>query len=132
MLNTHSWRQCRLAGFRTNVAAVAVCIGSALASPVAAEERGGGTRYDRAALSEIARDVLTRGSIPQSVPEPTAPAAPPLEEISVDAAAEPEAPVAHIAPVREGTRVATPPGSAMAVKPAREAAAPTGYRSNSS
>src|SRR5262245_28654942 len=78
-----------LLGFRRGVASatsatIAMLIWSGLVAPVGGEEGAARPTYDRAVLSEIARDVLRRGATGtgQSVPEPTAPGAEPAHEFA--------------------------------------------------
>ena len=90
MSMTYSQRPRCLPGFRKGVAPavssmIAVLIWSGLVSPVGGEDRVAVPPYDRAVLSEIAQDVLRRGSTGrnQSVPESTSPGADAKEEMAV-------------------------------------------------
>ena len=138
MFMTYSHRPCCLRGFPRNLAPaisvmITVLIWSGLVSPVGGEERVAVPLYDHAGLSEIARDVLRRAATgpSQSVPEPTAPAATPEEEIAVvESAADPKPPATDLVPAREGISVAIPPTS-TARKKMPPTSATTSYESNS-
>ena len=120
MLMTYSQRRRCLLGFRKSLAPaasamIAALIWSGLASSVGGEEKAAVPPYDRGVLSEIARDVLRRGATGpnQSAPEPTAPGAEAATEFAgVGSAPEPDPPITHIAPAREGISVPIPPKSA--------------------
>ena len=120
MLMTYSQRRRCLLGFRKSLAPaasamIAALIWSGLASSVGGEERAAVPPFDRGVLSEIAQDVLTRGATgpDQSVPEPTAPGAEAAAEFAgVGSAPDPDPPITHIAPAREGISVPIPPKSA--------------------
>ena len=138
MFVTNSQRPRRRLGFRRRVAPaassmIAVLIWSGLVSPASGEDRGTGPRYDRAVLSEIARDVLRRGAAGgnQSVPESTSPMGEAEEELAVaESAPELVPPATHIAPAREGIIVPIPPTSS-APKKVLSKSETTGYQSNS-
>ena len=139
MLTTCSFHPRSLLGFRRVVIApaasamIAVLIWSGLVSPVSGGEGVTVAPYDRAVLSEIARDVLRRGVTGPSLsaPEPTGPAAdPPAETAVVGSTAGPVPPIADSAPAREGIIVPIPPGTS-APRKAPPGSATTSYQSNS-
>jgi subtilisin family serine protease len=111
---------------------IAVLIWSGLVSPVSGGEGVTVAPYDRAVLSEIARDVLRRGATGPSLsaPELAAPAADLPAETVVGSTADPVPPVADSAPVREGITVPIPPGTS-APRKAPPRSATTSYQSNS-
>src|SRR6185369_3326992 len=94
-------------------AVTALLMSAALVCPVAAEQ----PRYDRRVLSDIARDVLSRGANGpiQSVPAQTLPGAEPEPEVPVTET-PPGAPLPATtsAPPRETIAVRIPPGAAEA------------------
>jgi len=138
MLTTCSQRPRGVPGFRKSAAPVvssmiAVLIWSGLVSSVGGEQGLVVPPYDRGMLSEIAQDVLRRGSTGpnQSLPEAISPGAEAQEEIGVvGSALDPVPAYTHIAPAREGTSVSIPPTSS-APKKVLPKSATTSYQSNS-
>ena len=112
-------------------AVTALLMSAALVSPVAAEQPGVVPRYDRRVLSDIARDVLSRGANGpmQSVPAQTLPGAEP--EVTVTEA-PPGAPLpaTSIEPPRETIAVRVPAGATEAPEIVPDTLA-AGYHSNS-
>ena len=142
MFTTCLRRPPRLLGFCRSLApsafaivAVLICFG--LVSPVGGEQGVAVPLLDRAVLSEIAQDVLRRGSTGanQSVPEAMSPAAEAKEATAVVGSGPDSVPnVTHIAPAREGISVPIPPTSSARQKAPQKAlptSAANSYQSNS-
>jgi Subtilase family/CARDB len=136
---TYFQRPRRLPGFRRSFpsaasATIAVLIWSGLVSPVGGEQGLVLPPYDRGILSEIAQDVLRRGSTGpnQSLPEAISPGAEAQEEVVVVGSAPDPVPApTHIAPAREGTSVSIPPTSSAPKKKVLPESATTSHQSNS-
>lgn len=126
--------RCPLGLHRILASGLAVAICSAIGSPVRAAEHVAATPYDRAALAEIAQDVL-RGatSADESVPEETLPlaeAAPAATDVSAEP--DPDSPATDIVPAREAITVPIPLASfASKNDQATPTADTTSYQSNS-
>ena len=87
---------------------------------------------DRETLTEIAEDVLRRAAQgpDRSAPETVAPGKDVVTEIVELGPREPQAPLSHIGPAREGTFVPIPPGARRGTT-VKSAAPADGYHSNS-
>jgi len=111
-------------------ATTAVLLWSGLVSPAGAEDGLHHRAYDRAVLSDIARDVLRRAVTDPEKPQSVGPGSgAPMETVGAEGPDEPTLPVTHIAPAQEGITVSIPPGFAPTPKGVPELA-PAGYRSN--
>ncbi len=136
---TGSQRPRRLLGFRKSLAPatsamIAGLIWSGLASPVGGEEKIAVPSQDRGVLSEIAQDVLRRGSTGpnQSVPEATSPGPHAEKSFAVGGRApDPLPPITHIAPARDAISVPIPPAFSAPKKKIVPESPTTSYRSNS-
>ena len=136
MFMTRASRQRPRGGFRRKLAAavssmIAVLVWSGLGCSVGAEERAPAPPYDHQVLSEMAQEVLRRGTTgpARSAPELTSPGAQGEPELTVLETPLDVAPPADLAPVREGISVPISPGSVPKKKIPAPAAA--GYHSNS-
>jgi subtilase family serine protease len=114
-------------------AAIAALLCAGLTIPAAHGQEGrAAPALDRAALSEIARDVLRYGATAaQSDPEPTSPGAAAASALPIASGArDPAPPTAHIGPVRESISVPIPPRPAARRKTAAQSPSDS-YESNS-
>ena len=115
-------------------ATIAVVIWAGLVAPVRGDEGVAATPYDRAALAEIAADVLMSGatSPDDSVPEETRPLGAAADETAVASEPDPDSPATDMIPASEGTTVPIRRASSASKN---DTAAPTaetaGYQSNS-
>src|SRR5262245_58489907 len=110
-------------------AGIALLLLASFGGAASGHDRVSAPPYDRATLAEIADGVLHRAS-PAPEQWGTAPHRAPAREASADEGPEdPEPPVSHMAPAREGIAVSIPPGArtrgSIAPAPA------VGYESNS-
>jgi subtilase family serine protease len=111
---------------------MAMLLWSGLAGSVRADEQTAAPRYDRAVLSEMARDVLRP---PATRPEHSraksggSEADAREEAVELGTGDDPVSPVTHIAPAQEGVTVAIPPGLAPAAN-VISGSAPVDYHSN--
>ena len=111
--------------------AALLCAGLAISAAHGQEGRAA-PALDRAALSEIARDVLRHGATAaESDPEPTSPGAAAASALPIATGApDPAPPIAHIGPVRESISVRIPPRLAARRKAAAQSPS-NSYESNS-
>src|SRR5215472_339811 len=138
VLTTRSrgWSHLRQPGgtLRSGISAIiAVFVCSGLASLASGEDGVAPPPIDRATLSAIAEDVLRRGAASANHPAPrmvTPPASPRPASSMLDSPRDPEPPMAHMPPGREGTTVAGRPAAWTPKKPL-PTEAPGTYQSNS-